>query len=432
MGLERKEHPMNSIDPEGSTLYSASPAPLGNTELGNTETTSTEAGWTGSVPPFPGSPEAERTPRSLRRGHRRRRAVGAAVILAAAVAGLGAGHVLVGGNATNTASTTGASLSLAQVEAKVDPGLVDVVTTLDYGEGEAAGTGIVLTSSGEILTNNHVVEGATSIEVTDIGNGKTYTATVLGYDVTSDVAVIKLQGASGLQTASLGDSSKVAVGESVVAIGNAGGAGGTPSAAPGTVTGLDQSITASDEATGSAEQLTKLLETDADIQPGDSGGPLVDASGQVVAMDTAASSTFQFQSVGSQDANGTEGYSIPINEALSLAKQIESGKSSSSVHIGTSAFLGVEVATTSAYYAYGTAASGATVVGIVPGSPADEAGLASGVTITSVGGHTVTSPTSLQDIMDKLHPGQKVTVSWVDQYGNSDKATVKLATGPTG
>jgi S1-C subfamily serine protease len=345
---------------------------------------------------------------------------------------LGAGHVLVGGSTANTASTTGATLSLAQVEAKVDPGLVDVVSTLDYGEGEAAGTGIVLSSSGEVLTNNHVVEGATSVAVTDIGNGKTYTATVVGYDVTSDVAVIKLQSASGLQTASLGNSSTVAVGESVVAIGNAGGAGGTPSAAPGTVTGLGQSITASDESTGSAEQLANLVGTNADIQPGDSGGPLVNASGQVVAIDTAASSTFQFQFVGSQNASGTEGYAIPINEALSLAKQIESGKSSLSVHIGSSAFLGVEVATTSAYYAYGAAASGATVVGVLSGSPADEAGLASGVTITSVGGHTVASPTSLQDIMDKLHPGQKVTVRWVDQYGNSYKATIKLATGPTG
>jgi S1-C subfamily serine protease len=345
---------------------------------------------------------------------------------------MGAGHVMLGGSAANSASTTAATLSLAQVEAKVDPGLVDVVSTLEYGEDEAAGTGIVLTSSGEVLTNNHVVEGATSIEVTDIGNGKTYTATVVGYDVTSDVAVIKLQGASGLQTASLGNSSTVAVGESVVAIGNAGGAGGTPSAAPGTVTGLDQSITASDESTGSAEQLAKLVETDADIQPGDSGGPLVNASGQVVAIDTAASSTFQFQFVGSQGAPGTQGYAIPINGALSLAKQIESGKSSSSVHIGNSAFLGVEVATTSAYSAYGAAASGAPVVGVLPGSPADEAGLASGVTITSVGGHTVTSSTSLQDIMANLHPGQKVTVSWVDQYGNSDKATITLVTGPTG
>ncbi len=326
---------MNIVIPEGSKPEPASPA-----SRENIETASTDAGRTWPFPPPVASPEADGAPRSLRRGHRRHLAGSAAVILAAAVAGLGAGHVVLGSSTANTASTTAATLSLAQVEAKVDPGLVDVVSTLDYGQGEAAGTGIVLSSSGEVLTNNHVVEGATSIAVTDIGNGKTYTAKVVGYDVTSDVAVIKLQGASGLQTASLGNSSTVAAGESVVAIGNAGGAGGTPSAAPGTVTSLDQSITASDESSGSAEQLTGLVETNADIQPGDSGGPLVNASGQVVAIDTAASSTFEFQFVGSQNGSGTEGYAIPINKALSLAKQIESGKSSLSVHIGNSAFLG--------------------------------------------------------------------------------------------
>jgi S1-C subfamily serine protease len=415
---------MSEVVPEGSAPYPTSP-----TSSGDTWRTSTDAA--GAAPPPLARPGAN-APRWLRRRHWHRRARGAAVVLAAAVVGIGAGHVVLGGSAANTASTASATLSLAQVEAKVDPGLVDVVSTIDYGEGEAAGTGIVLTSSGEVLTNNHVVEGATSIKVTDIGNGKTYTAAVVGYDATSDVAVIKLQDASGLQTASLGNSGTVAVGESVVAIGNAGGVGGTPSAAPGTVTGLDQSITASDESTGSAEQLANLVETDADVQAGDSGGPLVNASGEVVAIDTAGSSTFQFQLAGSQDNSGTDGYAIPINEALSLAKQIESGKSSSSVHIGASAFLGVEVASTSSYYGSAPAASGATIVGVLSGSPAAESGLASGDTITSVGGHTVASSTSLRDIMDELHPAQKVTVSWVDQYGSSYKATVELTAGPTG
>jgi S1-C subfamily serine protease len=424
---------MNIVIPEGSKSDPASPASREDVETGSTDAPGTsDSGRNWPFPPPIAGPEGDRSPRSLRRARRHPRAASAAVILAAAVAGLGVGHVALGSNSANTANTTAATLSLAQVESKVDPGLVDVVSTLDYGQAEAAGTGIVLSSSGEILTNNHVVEGATSIAVTDIGNGKTYSAKVLGYDLTSDVAVIKLQGASGLQTASLGNSSTVATGESVVAIGNAGGTGGTPSAAPGSVTGLDQSITASDESSGSSEQLTGLVETNADIQPGDSGGPLVNGSGQVVAIDTAASSAFEFQFVGSQDAAGTKGYAIPINKALSLAKQIESGKSSLSVHIGNSAFLGVEVASTSAYYAAGPAASGAAVVGVLSGSPADEAGLASGVTITSVGGRTVASPTSLKDIMDQLRPGQKVTVNWVDQYGNSHKATVKLATGPTG
>ncbi|MGA3218348.1 MAG: trypsin-like peptidase domain-containing protein [Acidimicrobiales bacterium] len=415
---------MSVVVPEGSADRPTSPA---STE--NTETTSTGPAWTRLAPPA--GPEAALA-RSLRRHRRHRRAAGAAVTLAAAVAGIGVGHVMLGGSAANTASTADVTLSVAQVEAKVDPVLVDVVSTLDYGQGEAAGTGIVLTSSGEVLTNNHVVEGATSIEVTDIGNGKTYRAAVVGYDASADIAVIKLQGASGLKTASLANASTVAVGESVVAIGNAGGVGGTPSAATGTVTALGQSITASDETSGSAEQLANLVETDAAIQPGDSGGPLVNVRGQVVGIDTAGSSTFQFQLAGSQNASGTDGYAIPMNEALSIAKQIESGKSSSSVHIGASAFLGVEVASSSAYFSSGPTTSGATVVGVVSGSPAAEAGLASGDTITSVGGHAVTSSSSLRAVMDRFHPGQKVSVSWLDQYGNSYKATVELATGPTG
>src|ERR1700733_6721417 len=197
---------MNAVDPEGSLPYPASPA-----QRYNTGTNSTGTAPTGLVPPPPANPGPDEAPRWMRRGHRHHRTAAAAVILAAAIAGMGVGHVMVGGNGADTASTTAATLSVPQVEAKVAPDLVDVVSTIDYGEGEAAGTGIVLTSSGEVLTNNHVVEGATSIKVTDIGNAKTYTATVVGYDVTSDVAVIKLQGASGLQTASLGNSSTVAV-----------------------------------------------------------------------------------------------------------------------------------------------------------------------------------------------------------------------------
>ena len=115
--------------------------------------------------------------------------------------------------------------------------------------------------------------------MTDVGNGKTYSASVVGYSRTKDIAVLQLHDASGLQTATIGDSSKVSVGQDVVGIGNAGGTGGTPSAAGGTVTALNQSITASDEGDGSSEQLTGLIETNADIQAGDSGGSLVNSFG---------------------------------------------------------------------------------------------------------------------------------------------------------
>ena len=234
----------------------------------------------------------------------------------------------------------GSGSTVSSIAAKVDPGLVDIDTTLGYSGEEAAGTGIVLTSNGEILTNNHVIDGATTISVTDVGNGKTYSASVVGYDKTKDVAVLQLHDASGLQTASI-NTSTASVGETVVGIGNAGGTGGTPSAAGGTVTALNQSITASDEGDGTSEQLTGLIETNADIQAGDSGGSLVNSAGQVIGMDTAASSGTSFQSA--RESSGYQGYAIPIGEATTLAKEIEAGDSSSTVHIGTTAFLGVEI-----------------------------------------------------------------------------------------
>ena len=192
-------------------------------------------------------------------------------------------------------------LTPSQIASRVDPGLVDVTSTLGYQGAKAMGTGIVLTSNGEILTNNHVINGATSVSVTDIGNGKTYKATVVGYDVSQDIAVLQLSGASGLTTATTGDSSMVKVGDSVVALGNAGGVGGTPSVAAGSVTALNQSITASDEGAATSEQLSGLIETNADIQAGDSGGSLVNSYGQVIGVDTAASS-------GSGSADGGNGF----------------------------------------------------------------------------------------------------------------------------
>src|SRR3984957_15813574 len=216
------------------------------------------------------------------RRHRARHALGlTATAVVAAALGAGAAVGLAGGSSTGAgaAATSKTELSTSQIASRIDPGLVDVTSTLGYQQATAKGTGIVLTSNGEILTNNHVINGATSVSVTDIGNGKTYKATVAGYDETKDVAVLQLTGASGLATANLGDSSTVGVGNAVVALGNAEGLGGTPSVATGSVTALDQSITASDESSATSEQLTGLIETNAGIEPGDSGGPLVNGHG---------------------------------------------------------------------------------------------------------------------------------------------------------
>ena len=384
----------------------------------------------GTYPP----PPAPHRVRRLRRGA----LIGTAVAVVTLGAGIGLGHVAwstgtgTGSVAASSSSSPSGSTSsgsgsteVSSIAAKVDPGLVDINTTLGYQGEEAAGTGIVITSNGEILTNNHVIEGATSISVTDVGNGKTYSATVVGYDTTKDVAVLQLHGASGLTTASL-DTATVSVGETVVGIGNAGGTGGTPSAAGGTVTALNQSITASDEGDGSAEQLTGLIETNADIQAGDSGGSLVNSAGQVVGMDTAASAGFSFQSTG--QSSGYEGYAIPIDEAVTLAKQIEAGSSSSTVHIGTTAFLGVEI--DAAADGYGNVSSGATVAGVITGSPAQEAGLAAGDVITSVNGNAIDSAQALTSALEPYKPGDHLTIDWTDASGVAQTATVALSSGP--
>jgi S1-C subfamily serine protease len=422
-------------------------------------------------------------------------AFGAAGLAIAAAAAVGSYDATQGGSATGNATTSSnTTLTQSQIESKVDPGLVDVVSTLSYQNETAEGTGMVLTSTGEILTNNHVIDGATSIKVTDIGNGKTYTATVVGYDASKDIAVLQLQDASGLQTVSLGNSSSVTVGSKVTALGNAGGKGGTPSVATGTVTALNQSITASDEGSDNSEQLSGLIESNAPIQAGDSGGSLVNSSGQVIGMDTAASSASdspnaQADTPGSSSGSSgsgtggygyggygyggygtggtgsgfggagtggtgtgggtgssgtgsgstatTQAYSIPINEAVTMAKQIEAGNASSTVHIGSTGFLGIEVApadsssgSTGGFGSGSGTTSGAEIEGTLSGSPAATAGLAEGDVITSVAGQSVTSSSSISSILATDHPGDKVSVTWTDTSGASQTSTITLAAGP--
>ena len=211
--------------------------------------------------------------------------------LIAGASAAAAGMVIVG---LGTADAMGATtLTTSQIASTVDPGLVDIVSTLGYQNGAAAGTGMVLTSTGEVLTNNHVIDGATSIkQARDVGNGRTYTAKVVGYDKSKDIAVLQhWRAPPGSRTVTLSSSSPQ-TGQKVVALGNALGKGGTPSVVTGRITGLGQSITASDESAGNAEQLTGLIAHNAGIQPGDSaGGPLVNTYGQVIGMDTAASSS---------------------------------------------------------------------------------------------------------------------------------------------
>jgi S1-C subfamily serine protease len=304
----------------------------------------------------------------------------------------------------------------------VDRGVVDVDTNLGYQNVAAAGTGMVLSSAGEILTNNHVIRGATTIHVTVPATNRSYAATVVGYDVSADVAVLKLRGVSGLQTVALGNSGTLTRGQTVTAVGNAGGVGGAPMITKGTITALNRTITASDE-DGLAEQLTGLIATNAGLQPGDSGGPLLTSAGRVIGMDTAASSNFTFQS------GNSGGYAIPINRAAAIAKQIAAGHSSATVHVGATAFLGVDVQA-SGYYQDGRLRAGALVVGIVPGSPAERAGLVDGDVLTSLGGRQIASAEALTRLVLRNPPGTKVKLGWVDEAGNAATATVALASGP--
>lgn len=315
-----------------------------------------------------------------------------------------------GSSGSTSAQTTGPASAAQQV------GVVDITTTLNYGQGKAAGTGIVLSSNGEILTNNHVVEGSTAITVTVVSTGKSYTATVVGTDPSDDVSVLQLKNASGLATAKLGNSDSVAVGDAVTAVGNAGGKGGTPTAASGTVTALNQSLTASDANGSNAERLTGMIQINAAIEAGDSGGPLYNSAGSVIGIDTAASS-----SSGRYSSAAITGFAIPIAKALSIAGQISAGQASSTVHIGYPAFLGVQLSPNS---------QGATIAGVVDGSAAAKAGLRAGDTVTAVDNTAISTATGLSSTLATHRPGDQVRLRYTDSSGQSHSVTVTLGAGP--
>lgn len=294
----------------------------------------------------------------------------------------------------------------------VETGVVIVNTNLAYEHGAAAGTGMVLTPSGEVLTNNHVIRGATAIRVFVPQTRRTYAARVLGYDVRADVALLQLKNASGLATVTLGHSSKLANGQSVTAVGNAGGSGSL-TVTSGSITGLHRTIVVNDDQGGTV-RLRGLVETDAPLQPGDSGGPLLDAAHSVIGMDSAASSGFSFQQ------GSTDGYAIPIDTAATIAKQIEASRSSAAVHVGGTGFLGVAI----------DPSAGVLVTGVVPGSPVAKAGITAGDVVTALDGHAVASQTALVALILPHHPGDTVALRWIDPDGASHTGSVTLASGP--
>lgn len=313
-----------------------------------------------------------------------------------------------------------ASLAQAMRASVASPtrGVVVIDTVLGYQDGAATGTGMVIGADGVVLTNNHVIKGATTIRVVVPRTGRTYKARVLGYSVGADVAVLKLVNSSGLATVELGNSSTVRRGHAVTAVGNAGGTG-TLVTSQGSVTALNRTITVRDEQGGTA-RLRGLIQIDAELQPGDSGGPLLDRNGRVIGIDSAASVGYSFQ------ATGNEGYAIPINRALTLARQIRAGRASATVHVGPTAFLGVSAQSAGS----GSVSGGVLVVQVVTGGPVDRAGIEPGDVITAVAGRSISSASELSSLVLGKKPGDTLRITWVDQYGNETTAPVRLSGGP--
>jgi S1-C subfamily serine protease len=338
--------------------------------------------------------------------HRRkpRRSLGLLSVLAAAGLGLATAP------AHASPSMPPLPRDASSAAAQVGPQIVDIDAKLGFQSAIGAGTGIVIDPS-VILTNNHVIAGATDLTARSIANGQTYPATVIGFDRQHDIAVLQLAG-GGLPVANIGNSNGLAVGDPVVSLGNAGGVGGAPSVEEGRIGGLNQTVSANDALTGSTETLVGLIQIDANIRPGDSGGPTVNAANQVIGMNTAASQNYHL--------GRGQGFAIPINEAMGIAGQIRSGASSPTVHIGPTAFLGVGVNDAAG-------GSGAIVRQVIPTGPAAGAGLAPGDVITSINGQPVNSATALTNILDQHHPGDHVGVGM--QGRNVD---VTLGDGPPG
>jgi S1-C subfamily serine protease len=316
-------------------------------------------------------------------------------------------------------SSTG-TFNASAVAAKVTPAIVNINTKLATG-GAAAGTGLIVSSSGEVLTNDHVVRGSTSIAVTVQGRSQTYTAHVVAVNQSQDVALIQLEGASSLPTVRLADSTQLKVGDPVIAVGNALGQGGAPRVTQGSITALDQTITAS-EGGSQSETLNGMIESDAVIYQGDSGGALVNAAGQVVGMITAG------QAQGFRSAASNVGYAVTSNTALGVVNRIRAGEQAADLTYGQVGYMGVSAQTLTAAGATQVGLnvnSGALVVGVQPGSPAEAGGIAQGSAITSVGGTAVTSTTDLGTAIKSHKPGEKVAVTWVDRSG-SHTSTVTL------
>jgi S1-C subfamily serine protease len=360
----------------------------------------------------------------------------------------------------STSSLTGSTggrddgLNDQAVYDKLAPSVVDITATLRYDGETAEGTGFAFGSSGDlVLTNNHVIRDSTSVEVTVALTGKAYAANVVGTDVGADIAVLQLDGRPRLRGATIGDSADVRLGDPVLAIGNQAGQGGAPTIAPGIINSLHRTVKANDADSGFTETLHDMIQTSAQIEPGDSGGPLANAAGQIIGIDTAAST-----------GAGSAGFAIQASSAVSIARQIASGQPTAGITIGTGGFLGVLVASGTSARApsespvsltllpfAGTARgpgclttqseaempatgttgrSGAWVEGVLCATPAAASGLAEGDVIIRAAGRPVSSPKELVSIVAGCEPDTEVPVTWAEANGVLKTALIRVGSAP--
>jgi S1-C subfamily serine protease len=371
-------------------------------------------------------------------------AVAAALVLLSAGAGLGwtfsrggvTGAVSVSESTltpapqiTPSQGSSGGAFDVAAIADRVDDAVVDVNTVIDENpfdnvpaEATGAGTGMVITSSGLVMTNNHVVRGATKIEVVVPGRSGSYTATVVGAAPSADVALLQIEGLSGLPTVTVADSSTLSVGQDVIAIGNAFGRGGSPTVSQGEITALGRSISVSDGQGGSSV-LANMIEIDADIHPGESGGPLVNSTGQVIGIITAGTRN-------GATADLTAGYAIPSTGALAIVNEIRAGHENDAIIIGEPGYLGIGAQELDAQTAAELGVDqGIVVTDVTAGTPADRAGITANSVITAIDGEVVSTMDELGVAIHQHGPGEQIRVTWVDSDGRHT-ATVRLVAGP--
>ncbi|MES2630423.1 MAG: trypsin-like peptidase domain-containing protein [Patescibacteria group bacterium] len=305
-------------------------------------------------------------------------------------------------------SVTNEESTIASIAEKVGPSVVSIVTTSQaqsyYGTTSqaGAGTGIIVSKDGYVMTNNHVIETAQDVSIIDSEGQQYDNVTIIGRDPLNDVAFLKIESNDTFTPATLGNSSTVRIGQQVVAIGNALGQYSN-TVTSGIISGVGRPITAA-TANGQTESLTDLLQTDASINPGNSGGPLLNMSGQVIGINTAIA----------EDANGI-GFSIPINSTKGvLAGVLETGKVSRA-YMGVN-YLSITPEVAKEYNlsvqdgAYVYSASGSAVA---PGSPAEKAGIKNGDIITKVNDEAIGDQGGLSSIIGQYKPGDTVTITYI-------------------